>query len=42
MHVGSPYNQWLLTSHMYEWRGLEMPQPVRVGIMVIVKTLSSY
>ena len=39
MHVGKPYDQLLLTSHMPEWSALEMLRPAPVGAMVIIKTL---
>ena len=42
MHVGKPYDQRLLTSHMPVRRALEMPQPALVGAMVIVNTLGTH
>ena len=41
MHLGKPSNQWLLASHMHGRRGFETPQPARVDVMVIVKTLKT-
>ena len=41
MHVGKPYDQQSLTSHMPGQRALEMPRPAPVGAMVIDKTLGT-
>ena len=42
IHVGKPYDQRSLTSHMSGRRALEMTRPAPVGAMVIVKTLGTY
>ena len=41
MYVGKPYDHRPLTSQMYGWRGLEMPQSARVGVLAIVKMLNT-
>ena len=41
MHVGKPYDQRSLTSHMPGRRALEMTRPAPVGAMVMVKTLGT-
>ena len=42
VHVGKPSDQWLMTSQMHGRHVLEIPRPVRVSAMVIVKTLGRY
>ena len=41
MHVGKPYNQRSLTSHMPGQRALEITRPALVVAMVKVKTLGT-